>query len=571
MFKEIVYSSHETRNGRPYRTIYPVFPGQTSFSKTAEASDLDPEVKAFISGLAPDPAFIYVVAVALGAGESWSSNVNGDYFSRKDLMAKHQTFVTNGKVFHLHDNKPTSKSYGSIAHSRYNPTMDRVELVFTISRADLPDVVRQIEAGECVDVSMGTKVEFDVCSICGKQSKRFSEYCSHLKYEMNKIYPDGRKVYADNPNPGFFDISIVDVGADRTAKVLAKVASSNPGRVIHSALLGEKLAAEKDSTMDKYEPVDPVERALPDKLKLYWTALGDDADSGCDFDARGMSSSLGINDILNMLTNDDMVLRPHEFSSLLFDRMGMRDLADDSFKTRSNLSSPDSLNDSDQVKIMSNSGELPINLPNHYSVERKMSPNSMSMRFRMMAGGKLASAKSSYLTKSASGKLDSTVISMYRTYVKQASRKIIKKANMELLGFIPKILAAVLIGKALLEPGNSDILPGNTMNFKTVDIMGVPTNSMAKDLDMSQSEMMSIMKKEMDMLDKIKRGGDPRDMMMFKASRASLAPVHTLSNCFNMLKLSGLSDTQAAREISHLSPTANALAMTLNRNTLANV
>src|SRR6185295_11826397 len=37
--------------------------------------------------------------------------------------------------------------------------------------------------------------------------------------------PDGRKVAVRNDTPRFFDISFVFIGADKTAKVLAKLAS----------------------------------------------------------------------------------------------------------------------------------------------------------------------------------------------------------------------------------------------------------------------------------------------------------------------------------------------------------
>src|SRR5690606_5481393 len=110
------------------------------------------------------------------------------------------------------------------------------------------------------DVSMGSKVPFDTCSITldwklyreaeatfnPKKHKHpgvailefhndlkrrtgrgirglsvtrsdYSDYCLN---RMNQILPDGRKVFVYNDFPRFFDISFVFIGADRTAKVM---------------------------------------------------------------------------------------------------------------------------------------------------------------------------------------------------------------------------------------------------------------------------------------------------------------------------------------------------------------
>ena len=51
-----------------------------------------------------------------------------------------------------------------------------------------------------------------------------NDYCQHLRFEINKIYPDGKKVRMMNYHPKFFDISHVFIGADKTSKVMAKLA-----------------------------------------------------------------------------------------------------------------------------------------------------------------------------------------------------------------------------------------------------------------------------------------------------------------------------------------------------------
>jgi len=69
------------------------------------------------------------------------------------------------------------------------------------------------------------RVPHDVCSICGHQAKRVTDYCEHLrKPQMGKLLPDGQRAYAINTRPKFFDISFVSIPAEETAGVMLKVA-----------------------------------------------------------------------------------------------------------------------------------------------------------------------------------------------------------------------------------------------------------------------------------------------------------------------------------------------------------
>lgn len=225
-----------------------------SLEKTAAAvemrSKLHPRVQDFVRGIIPTSAGIYILVNALGAGEYWGSNVNGDFFPEKSLIhapsnweqlpfeemrrigkAWDYGFPTfmNAYPYKHHMNKDPSRAFGRVELAVWNPKMHRVELVIYLDRAlcmqfDAMDVIERIERGEFPDVSMGCKVPFDVCMICGKESKTPNDYCEHAAMMMNKILPDGRKVCVRNDFPRFFDISIVFIGADKTAKVMAKLA-----------------------------------------------------------------------------------------------------------------------------------------------------------------------------------------------------------------------------------------------------------------------------------------------------------------------------------------------------------
>jgi hypothetical protein len=222
--------------------------------KTASASSratLHPQIADFVHTVRPSKHGVYVLVNALGAGEIWGSNINGDHFPERELIhapSDWETFSINrmkdvGKgweygfptfmgahPFKHHVNKDSSRAFGSVEIAVWNNKMRRVELVVYLDRElckrfDAYDIIEKIERGEFPDVSMGCKVPFDVCSICQHKSKTPKDYCHHAKNMMNAILPDGRKVFVYNPRPRFFDISFVFIGADKTAKVMAKLAS----------------------------------------------------------------------------------------------------------------------------------------------------------------------------------------------------------------------------------------------------------------------------------------------------------------------------------------------------------
>lgn len=205
----------------------------------------------FIKTFKPNPGFVYLHVIAMSAGEYWGCNINGDYFPEKDLIARHKTFETNAKVFKEHDNKPYSPDYGYVPFAWYNPKMHRVELILAIDKKKGPDIIARQERGDQLCVSMGTRVKYDICSICGNKSSKPTDYCEHIRFHKKEIFPDGKQAYMINPNPTFFDISIVRRPADKTAFVLSKVASSDNYKNLKEASiedfenLGSELEYEK--------------------------------------------------------------------------------------------------------------------------------------------------------------------------------------------------------------------------------------------------------------------------------------------------------------------------------------
>lgn len=250
IYKEIAVSDFQ------HSDIFLLKEGKLEKRASVAMEEIANEAKKFIDSLEPTEEKFYCLVVALGAGEYWGPNRNGDYFKEEDLIKSYKTFE-EGHVFRLHENKDPNKALGRVLKAFWNDRMKRVELILEVDRVKAHDILNRLMNNETVDVSMGCKVEYDVCSVCGHKSRTRAEYCDHLKYSMKKMLPDGTRVYAINPNPKFFDISFVRRGADPTAKVLLKVAEDESV----AAMLPKQ---EKVSEMHKEIPAEHVQ--LIDKL-----------------------------------------------------------------------------------------------------------------------------------------------------------------------------------------------------------------------------------------------------------------------------------------------------------------
>jgi LAGLIDADG DNA endonuclease family protein len=160
--------------------VIPLFgPADAVFEKTA-APQLLPEVVGYISKLHPRNDAQYVLINAMGAGEFYGSNVNGDYFSEASLIHAPDDWTHNplidrikakdwgygyptfyyAKPFLHHRNKPTHPHFGEIELAAWNPCMKRVELIARVDK-DLCDnnggtgIWDKLRAGDYPDVSMG--------------------------------------------------------------------------------------------------------------------------------------------------------------------------------------------------------------------------------------------------------------------------------------------------------------------------------------------------------------------------------------------------------------------------------
>lgn len=287
----------------------PLFGKADSYFEKVASATLLPAVSNYIARLQPRNDSQYVLVNAMGAGEYYGSNINGDRFSEAALVHApkdwagapeldkirskgwaygYPTFY-DAHVFPHHRNKDASRALGDVELAAWNPHMRRVELVTRLDNARCmrfsgEGIWDKLKAGNFPDVSMGTKVPFDTCSITldrklyqeawdtydpkrhkspGDAILEFhrrlkakdgvgirgvsitrSDYSEYARTRMNFILPDGRKVWVDNDFPRFFDISYVFIGADKIAKAMLKIADA--GRIycfMGGAELAEKLGA----------------------------------------------------------------------------------------------------------------------------------------------------------------------------------------------------------------------------------------------------------------------------------------------------------------------------------------
>ena len=105
---------------------------------TKIATEVSPEIQRFIDeNIKSDPRYVFLLLTALGAGEIWGPNVNGDFFHRDDILRSYKTFETFGFVYVHHKNKDPQKASGKVLLAHYNPRMHRGNSLFNLTEVRL--------------------------------------------------------------------------------------------------------------------------------------------------------------------------------------------------------------------------------------------------------------------------------------------------------------------------------------------------------------------------------------------------------------------------------------------------
>ena len=314
--------------------------------------------------------------------DGWTGNPLIDRPLSQDWPYGFPTFY-NAHAFAHHKNKDPSRAYGVVELAVWNDHMKRVELVVRVDHEKCVNfggipVWDRLKQGQFPDVSMGSKVPWDLCSICGdwetykKALATFnpkkhrhpgiavlefhkklkakdgvgirglsitrSDYCQHSSKSMNRIFPDGRKAFVYNFFPRFFDISFVFIGADRTAKVMVFIIRSGgapfslPSADVAERMglggldLGsEKTAGVRDDLLaaaflkgaaeEKKSEID--KEVVPSQFAGKAIPVLTKNEKDLPEEAMNALCSVPLHKALSTLTGLGMVLRPREFKTLL--------------------------------------------------------------------------------------------------------------------------------------------------------------------------------------------------------------------------------------------------------------
>lgn len=149
------------------------------------------------------------------------------------------TYMKDGAVYQEHQTKKAGVDpSGEIISARYNTDMQRGELLIAVDTEKWAPRLQKKASGQDIYLSIGASVSRDLCVICGRSAKVASQHCDHFNKHRGQLFDCGKVACVMNDTPSFYDISGVNVPADRIAFVLQKVAS---GETLKEASLESSL------------------------------------------------------------------------------------------------------------------------------------------------------------------------------------------------------------------------------------------------------------------------------------------------------------------------------------------
>lgn len=269
-FPKLIELDELSRYGEPTIQLVQAHEYNQLYHVKAASEALD-----YIKNVKPQDGRTIILVLAMTAGEFYGPNRNGDAWPERPLqvgstkitedqvLPKHYQTFEDANIFKHHVNKDPEKRLGDVLRAFYNWPMHRVELLLSLINDRAQDIVERIERGEFPAVSMGCKVKFDVCSICGNRARNRREYCDDAKYRLGDFLPNGKRVFVWNPSPRFFDISMVRRPADKLGYMMKKVAEAVPD-IRSSALLGEYVenASRKVAGLHKLSIIHKILRGV---------------------------------------------------------------------------------------------------------------------------------------------------------------------------------------------------------------------------------------------------------------------------------------------------------------------
>jgi hypothetical protein len=156
-------------------------------------------------------------------------NANGDYFSKEELLKNveikgekipaYKTFE-GVPIYTNHKNDDIEQAKGMVVYAEWDESENCVYCTFFVDEEAYPDIARNIRTGVIHDVSMGCSVDYGICSKCKNKAFTEKDYCECLKKYKGKTEPSsGKKVYEENYNLKFIELSCVGDGAFETCEI----------------------------------------------------------------------------------------------------------------------------------------------------------------------------------------------------------------------------------------------------------------------------------------------------------------------------------------------------------------
>jgi hypothetical protein len=309
LFPKFIELDELSKYGEP--TIQIVRPHE--FNKLAHVKTAS-EALDYIKNVKPMPGKTIILVLAMTAGEFYGFNRNGDGWSERpmrigktiigpdEVLPKHyQSFENSANVFRHHINKDPEKRIGQVVRAFYNWPMHRVELLLALDNQQAEDIVQEIESGKYPACSMGCKVKYDVCNICGNCAPSRKEYCDHAKYQLGETLSNGKPVGVWNPSPKFFDISMVRRPADRLGFMMKKVAESVPE--LHSGSELGEYVAEASKKVANLRKLSLIQKVLNGSIPAAKT------DSGTTHEVKQFNDAVAAPAAASMPPIDDATIR----------------------------------------------------------------------------------------------------------------------------------------------------------------------------------------------------------------------------------------------------------------------
>ena len=156
-------------------------------------------------------------------------NANGDYFSKEELLKDieikgekipaYKTFE-GVPIYTNHKNDDIEQAKGMVVYAEWDDKENCVYCTFFVDEEAYPDIARNIRTGVIHDVSMGCSVDYGICSKCKNKAYTERDYCECLKKYKGKTEPtSGKKIYEENYNLKFIELSCVGDGAFETCEI----------------------------------------------------------------------------------------------------------------------------------------------------------------------------------------------------------------------------------------------------------------------------------------------------------------------------------------------------------------